>query len=144
MAVIGVDISDRCIEMAGALNPNMRFRREDMMNLSFGREVFDGVVSYYSNIHTPKKFIGKIFHEFNRVLRPDGYLLVAVKAGEEEKYIHDLLGMKTEVYFSLFQEREIECYFKTAGFTVDFIERRNPYDSEIMNERIFALGRKLS
>ncbi|MDH4273190.1 MAG: class I SAM-dependent methyltransferase [Candidatus Aminicenantes bacterium] len=143
MKVIGIDISDRCIKMAKALNPNMQFRREDIMNLSFNRDVFDGIVSYYSIIHTPKKSIGKIFREFYRVLKPDGYLLMAVKAGSEEGYVDKLLGIKAVIYFSLFHEKEIEDYFEKAGFILDFLERRNPYDFEISNERIFATGRKI-
>ena len=143
MTVIGIDISDSCIEMARTLNPDMRFKREDIMKLSFGRDVFDGIISYYSIIHTPKKSIGKIFQEFHRVLKPEGYLLVAVKAGSDEGYISDLLGMETEIYFSLFEEKDIERYFKIAGFTLDFLGKRNPYDFEIKNERIFAIGRKM-
>ena len=142
MNVIGIDISDRCIEMAKALNPDMQFKREDIMKLSFGRDAFDGIISYYSIIHSPKKFIGKIFREFHRVLKPEGYLLVAVKAGLDEGYIHEFLGIQAEIYYSLFREDEIEGYFKKAAFAVEFLDRRNPYDFEIKNERIFAIGRK--
>lgn len=142
MKVVGVDISDRCIKMAKDLNPNIQFRREDIVEMSFGRDVFDGVVSYYSIIHTPKKFVGRIFEEFHRILKPDGHLLVAVKAGPDEGYADELLAIKTDIYFSLFHEKELEGYFKKAGFAVDFLERRNPYDFEIQNERIFASGRK--
>lgn len=141
--VVGVDISDRCVEMAKALNPGMQFKREDIMKLSFDRDVFDGVVSYYSIIHTPKKSIGKIFREFHRVLKPGGYLLVAVKAGSDEGYVDELVGIRTEIYFSLFHEKEIKSYFERSGFVVEFLERRNPYDFEIKSERIFAIGRKI-
>lgn len=144
LKIIGVDISDRCIKMAKALHPDMPFRREDIINLSFNRDTFDGVVSYYSIIHTPKKCIDKIFREFHRILKPNGYLLVAVKAGSEEGYVDELIGVRAVVYFSLFHEKEIEDYFERAGFVVDFLERRNPYGFEIKNERIFAIGRKIS
>jgi SAM-dependent methyltransferase len=143
LEVVGIDISDRCLEMARTFNPLLSFQREDIRKLSFGREAFDGVVAYYSIIHTPKRFIGRIFREFYRVLKPDGHLLVAVKAGSDEGYADELLGIKTEIYFSLFHEKEIEDYFRNADFVVDFLERRNPYDFEIKNERIFAIGRKI-
>jgi SAM-dependent methyltransferase len=142
LTVIGIDISDRCIEMARALHPDMLFRREDIMNLSFDSDTLDGLVSYYSIIHTPKKLVGKIFKEFHRVLKPGGYLLVAVKAGSGEGYVHELLGIETDIYYSWCHETEIADSFEESGLVVEFLERRNPYDFEIKNERIFAIGKK--
>jgi SAM-dependent methyltransferase len=140
--VVGVDISDKCVELARQYNPKMRFERGDIGNLAFDDSSFDGMISYYSIIDTPKKYVSRIFSEFHRVLKPDGHLLVAVKAGTTEGYIKDLLGLKTEIYFTLFTEKEITSYFEKAGFLLEFIERRNPYDFEISNERIFAIGNK--
>jgi SAM-dependent methyltransferase len=141
--VIGVDISDRCAEMARAFNPGMRVMREDMRALSFATETFDGVVAYYSIIHTPKAAVGRFFREFNRILKPGGDLLIAVKAGSSEGYVPEILGIQAQIYFSLFDEDEITGYFQEAGFAVESLERRNPYDCEIKSERIFALGRKV-
>lgn len=143
LTVIGVDISERCVEMARASNPQMRFVREDMLHLSFAAETFDGVVAYYSIIHTPKAAVGRFFREFHRVLKPDGRLLLAVKAGSSEGYVQEIIGIQAEIYFSLFDENEIRGYFEEAGFAAEFLERRNPYDFEIKNERIFAIGRKV-
>jgi SAM-dependent methyltransferase len=140
--VVGVDISDKCVELARQDNPTMRFERGDIGNLAFDDSSFDGMISYYSIIDTPKRYVSRIFSEFHRVLKPDGYLLVAVKAGMTEGYMDDLLGIKTEIYFALFTEKEITRYFEKAGFLLEFIERRNPYDFEIRNERIFAIGKK--
>lgn len=69
---------------------------------------------------------------------------MAVKAGTGEGFLPELLGLKTDIYVSLFTENEIERYLEKAGFKVDFMERRNPYDFEIKNERIFAIGQKVS
>jgi hypothetical protein len=41
-----------------------------------------------------------------------------------------------------FSEKEIFGYFESAGFNIEYIEKRNPYEFEINNERIFAIGRK--
>ncbi|MBU1014734.1 MAG: class I SAM-dependent methyltransferase [Bacteroidetes bacterium] len=141
--VIGVDISDRCIELASTLNPEMKFKCNDMAKMDFESNYFDAVISYYSIIHTPKSFVNKLFNEFYRILKPNGYLLLAVKIGTEEGIQSQLIGIDTEIYFSLFTLKEIMDYFKNAGFDLDFIEKRNPYDFEIKNERIFAIGQKL-
>ena len=140
--VVGVDISDKCVELARRYNPKMRFERGDIGNLAFDDGSFDGIISYYSIIDTPKRYVGRIFRGFHRVLKPGGNLLVAVKAGTTEGYMKDLLGIETEIYFTLFTEKEITRFFEKAGFLLEFIERRNPYDFEIRNERIFAIGKK--
>lgn len=140
--VVGVDISDQCIELARRHNPGMKFRRADMGKLPFADGTFDGVISYYSIIDTPKKYVRRIFRELHRVLKPQGLLLVAVKAGRGEDYQPELLGIETQVWFTLFTEEEIAGYFREAGFQLEFFEKRDPYGFEIQNERIFAKGRK--
>jgi len=140
--VVGVDISDKCIELARHYNPKMRFEQGDIGNLAFDDGSIDAIISFYSIIDTPRRYVNRIFREFHRVLKPGGNLLVAVKAGTTEGYMKDLLGIETEIYFTLFTEKEITRYFEKAGFLLEFIERRNPYDFEIRNERIFAIGKK--
>lgn len=140
--VIGVDISDKCVELARRYNPKMRFERGDISNLPFEDGSFDGIIAYYSIIDTPKKYVGRLYDEFYRVLKIGGYLLVAVKAGKTEGYFDNLLGIEAEIYFTLFTKEEIAGYFENAGFLLEFIEQRNPYDFEINNERVFAIGKK--
>jgi len=140
--VVGIDIADRCIELARRHNPPMRFERCDMGALPFGSEALDGLIAYYSIIDTPKCYLGRLFQEFFRVLKPGGRLLLAVKAGTTEGYLTELLGIAVPVYFGLFTKDEIRSYYLGAGFTVEFLEQRSPYDFEINTERIFAIGRK--
>jgi len=140
--VIGVDIADRCIQLARENNPRMRFERCDMGAMPFEDDVFDGVIAYYSIIDTPKSHVGRFFREFHRVLKPGGRLLIAVKAGATEGYLTELLGIETEIYFTLFSQAEIAQYYTNETFHIELLEQRNPYDFEISSERIFAIGRK--
>ncbi|MBE0570390.1 MAG: class I SAM-dependent methyltransferase [Ignavibacteriaceae bacterium] len=141
--IVGVDISEKCIELAQQYNPEMKFECADISNMSFDNNTFDGLISYYSLINTPKIYVQRFFTEFHRVLKPKGYLLVVAKAGTTEGYNDDLLGIKAKNYFTLFSVEEIVDYFKEANFTLEFIEKRNPYDFEISSERIFAIGKKV-
>ena len=112
--VVGVDIADRCIQLAHENNPLMRFERSDMGNLPFEDEFFGGVVAYYSIVDTPKCYVGRLFREFHRVLKPAGRLLVAVKAGVTEGYMTELLGVEAEIYFTLFSQDEIKQYMESS------------------------------
>lgn len=141
--IVGIDISEKCVELARFNNPEINFECADIASMPFDDNTFDGLISYYSIINTPKIYMNKIFAEFRRVLKPDGYLLVAVKAGTTEGYIDDLLGIKARNYFSLFTQEEIVTYFSQSGFLLEFFDKRSPYDFEISNERIFAVGKKV-
>lgn len=140
--VVGVDIAERCIELARQYNPGMVFQLGDMRSLPFGGETVDGVIAYYSIIDTPKKCVPGLFQEFHRVLTPGGRLLVTVKAGDAEGYVTELLGIETEIYVSLFTQDEIRGYYEVGRFVIESLEQRNPYPEEISVDRIFAVGRK--
>ena len=140
--VFGVDISERCIEIARRENPKVRFQVMDMARLDLADESIDGIVSFYSIIHTPKRLVNVLFSEFSRVLRRGGKILVVVKRGSSEGYVDELLGFKTRLYSTYFTEEELETYLQTSGFEVIFMETRRPYDFEIPVERVYAVGKK--
>ena len=140
--VFGIDISERCIRIAQRENPRMRFQVMDMAKLDIADESIDGIVSFYSIIHTPKRLIHTLFHEFNRVLKKGGKLLIVVKKGDTEGYVYELEGFKTRLYFTNFIEEELKSYLQTSGFELIFLETRQPYDFEIPVERIYAIGQK--
>lgn len=142
LAVVGLDLSDACVALARRANPGMRFLRGDMAGLPFIEGAFDGILSYYSIIHAPKRCAGAYFSEFFRVLKPGGRLLVAVKAGAEESRLTEFLGIRAEIHFAYFTEEDIRGLFERAGFVLELLEKRNPYGFEIQNERVFAIGRK--
>lgn len=140
--VTGIDFSQRCIEIATSHNPGIDFRAMDMMNTNFEDEYFDGIVSFYSILYTPKKHLDKIFAEFNRILKKDGKLLVVVKRGINEGIIEDEWYEGNRVYFSYFLEDEIKNYFSGNNFRIDFFDTRKPYEFEYNVDRIYAIGTK--
>ncbi len=142
--VFGIDISERCVEIARRQNPQMKFETMDMVRSDIEDESIDGIISFYSIIHTPKQFMNELFHEFNRVLKNHGKILIVVKKGDTEGYVDDLEGFKTRLYFTNFKEEEIRNYLKANGFKVIFQETRQPYDFEIPVERIYTIGEKIA
>lgn len=140
--VFGVDISEKCIEIARRENPKLRFQVMDMAKLKIADGSIDGIVSFCSIIHTPKRFIRILFREFNRVLKKGGKILIVVKKGSLEGYIDELVGFNTRLYFTNFTEEELETHLQTPGFELIFLKIRQSYNFEIPVERIYAIGRK--
>lgn len=141
--VIGIDISQKCIEIAKDYNPSMDFRVMNMMNTTFASDSFDGIISFYSIIYTPKQHIDKIFAEFRRILKPNGKLVLVVKKGESEGIIDDEWYENNKVHFTHFVEEEIKGYLNNHKFRLDYFDTRKPYDFEYQIDRIYAIGTKL-
>ncbi len=140
--VEGVDISDRSVALARELHPGITIRCGDLGRLECADGCYDGILAYYSIIHTPKRHVNRLFDEFHRVLRPGGALLTAVKAGQTEGWMENVLETGARIWFAYFTEEEVTGYYRQAGFRIEFMERRSPYDTEIENERIYAVGVK--
>lgn len=140
--VIGIDLSQRCIDIATSYNPQMEFKVMDIMHTDFRNDFFDAIISFYSIIYTPKAYIATMFSEFNRILKINGKLLIVVKKGAGEGLIEDEWYEGDKVYFTHFLENEIKDFFSQSNFDIDFFDTRKPYDFELGVERIYAIGTK--
>jgi SAM-dependent methyltransferase len=140
--LIGTDISDKCIEIAKINNPGMKFIRNDFFDWDFPGEYFDGIISFYSIIYTPKNYVNELIKIFHKSLKPNGKLLLVVKEGTSGKYESELLNIKTKIYTTYFSEQEIKEYLTTNGFEIKYIYTREPLSSEIDIRRVYAIGEK--
>lgn len=141
--IIGVDISENCIEIARRHYSKIHFETGDFTKLKYRDNYFDGLAAYYSIIDTPRVYLDKVLKEFNRILKRNGYLLLVVKEGDSEGYEEDLLGINSKIYFSLFTEKEINVVLGNNGFENLRTVRRKPYPDEIQIGRIFSVSRKM-
>ncbi|WP_329518957.1 class I SAM-dependent methyltransferase [Spirillospora sp. NBC_01491] len=82
--VFGLDLSPAMIDIAREAFPDLRFEVGSMDALDLADETLDGVMSWYSVIHTPPQELPAYFKEFRRVLAPGGHLLLAFFESEGE------------------------------------------------------------
>ncbi|MBT2527623.1 methyltransferase domain-containing protein [Streptomyces sp. ISL-99] len=82
--VFGVDLSPVMIGLARAAYPDLRFEVGSMDALDLADGTLQGIVSWYSVIHTPPQDMPSYFAEFRRVLAPGGHLLLAFFESEGE------------------------------------------------------------
>jgi SAM-dependent methyltransferase len=140
--VIGTDISDRCIEIAKTYNPGMKFIRTDFFEWDFPEKYFDGILSLYSIMYTPKNFINDLIKIFHKALKPYGKLLLVAKEGINEGYVSEILNIKTRVYETYFTEQEIKDFLLNYGFDIKYFYTREPISTEINIKRIYAIAEK--
>lgn len=86
VSVEGVDLSPGMVAIASKHHPDLTFTVGSISDLPYEDQSFDGVMLWYSTIHTTRDGQARLYREASRVLRVGGRLLVAFQAG---KGIHD-------------------------------------------------------
>jgi ubiquinone/menaquinone biosynthesis C-methylase UbiE len=78
--VTGVDFSEAQIELARKNVPEAEYVCQDMTQLDFGENTFDGITSYYAIIHIPREEHPSLLANFHRMLKPGGFALLCLGA----------------------------------------------------------------
>ncbi len=145
---IGVDNSEKLVEIARKKYPETSFLKIDSLNLPFDKNSFDKIYSIAVLHHIPSKEFRSIFlKEARRILKPNGQIIVTVwklQNGLSSIFKYAFLKLvgkskldfgdvfepwsdKTERYYHLFSKRELIRLFKKSGFKikeVGVIEKR--------------------
>lgn len=139
--VLGVDISERMIGLASALNPGIDFLVGDLRSLPFEDGALGGALSFYSLIHLTAEELGSALGGLRRKLRPGGTLLLAVHEGNETRTPGELWGVRVELRFNFFSREQVETALAAAGFHVEEVRRRAPYAGvEAETNRLYVIA----
>lgn len=123
LQVVGVDISDKLLDIARRDAPQARFEVMDMRDVGRMNEAFDAVFAQASLLHMPKAEVPAVLHGLASVLKPEGYLYIAVKGGHpgqaDEQVIEESdYGFPYKRFFSFYRMSEFEKYFADLGMKV--------------------------
>jgi SAM-dependent methyltransferase len=135
--VVGVDLSERSLALAGRLDPSMRFVTADARALPVRSAACAGIVAFYALIYEGAEATAPMLAELRRVLRPGGALLMAVHAGEGVQHFDDYKGIAVDVDLHHWAPAVLEELVRKAGFEVDGVEVRAPYAFEHATERLY-------
>ena len=118
--VVGVDFSEKMIEIAQREVSGATFRVAEIKDLSGLKEDFDGILAQAVLLHIPKSEAGAVVKGLRDKLMNGGYLYIAVKqkredGKEEEMLKEDDYGYEYERFFSYFTLPEIQKYVSDAG-----------------------------
>lgn len=115
--VIGIDFSEKMIEIAKRETPEGDFRIMDVSDLSGLIQEFDGILAHAILLHFPKKEAMDILKNLKNKLKPGGYLSIAVKEvrpdREEEQIVKENdYNCEYQRFFSYYTLDEIKNYLK--------------------------------
>jgi len=138
----GLDLSQEMIKFASQLNPDISFARGDMLALELPRASLAGIVCFYAIIHLKRADAPRALAQMHRVLKPGGKLLLSFHRGVGELHREEWYDMPVSIDVALFEPEEMAGYLETAGFEVERIVERAPYEFEYPTGRVYAYARK--
>jgi ubiquinone/menaquinone biosynthesis C-methylase UbiE len=139
-----MDISAGMVEQARKLNPGIKFQQGDMLSLDIKDEAWGAIVAFYSIINIPRDEVVTALKELNRVLRSGGLLLLSFHIGEGTVHMEEWWGEQVSVDFNFYGAEEVEEYLKQAGFEIEEVIERPPYEGvEYASRRAYIFGRKV-
>lgn len=124
--VSGLDLSAGMLAVARRENPGLRFEQGSMLEPAFPDGSLDGVVSWYSSIHTPVEKLPALYAEFHRVLAPGGHLLLAFQVGDEPRHLAEPFGHPVSLDFHRRRPEATEALLRESGFAPHARMTREP------------------
>jgi len=103
--IIGVDISEKQIELARKNISQGDFKVEDISKLKTKEYVVDAVVSFYAIFHIKRETHKELFRKINSFLPKGGLILVTMGSSEWEGTEKDFHG--AEMFWSHYGQKRI-------------------------------------
>jgi SAM-dependent methyltransferase len=144
-SVFGIDLSPHMVAQARRAHPHLQFEIGSMLDLQLPDGAVGGIVAWYSIIHIPDDRLPRVFAEFQRVLAPGGYVLLAFQIGDEVSRRTESAGHAVSLDFHRRQPDHVAELLAAAGLVVFARLRRERDDESAFPEKTpqaFLLARK--
>ena len=140
--ISGLDLSEKILEQARTIHPEIHFRKGNILKLEFENVSIAGVVAFYAIVHFTEAQVRIAFREVFRVLQPGGIFLFTYHIGEETIHLDEFLGKKVDIDFMFFTTDFIFSCLEDSGFEKIEIIEREPYPEVEYDSRrayVFAI-----
>ena len=125
--VIGIDFSEKMIEIARRENPGINFEVIDIYNVDKVPGTFDGIFAQAVLLHIPKSDTMKVLTALKDKLNINGLLYIATKeirqnGVEEDVRTENDYGYDYSRFFSYFSPEQLKEYFKELELEVVWVK----------------------
>lgn len=124
--VVGLDYSEKELDIAREKNPDIKFHERDMLASYKDLGFFDGIACIAGIVHLEESELEKAFKNMAEVLKIGGYLLLVFREGTEVK--------NTTIYNEVEYNRNFvyhlrEKVFEAMKGSFEFVEELTPQDT---------------
>jgi SAM-dependent methyltransferase len=144
VTVFGLDLFPQMLEQARQRNFDIRFREGNMLALDLEESSLGGITAFYAIVNILPDSWPLVFGEMERVLQPDGLLLLAFHTGDEVVEVKKLWEQPVSLNFFSVAAAVAKRHLETAGFRIEEVLERGPYSPEVesQTQRAYIFARK--
>lgn len=125
--VSGVDIAAKMVAEARSAHPHIRFDVGTLTDLPVAAGSTLGALYWYSIITTPLSELSAVWRELDRVLMPNGHVLIAFQCGDNDiDERRAAYGSTADLALRRHRVEDVAASLATAGFDVRADIRREP------------------
>ena len=142
--IIGLDLSKEMLNLARQKFPLIDFREQDIRELDFPQESFDGIIASCSLIHIPKQDVPTLIEKFQQILKKDGAIYIALQGGKsEEIFIDEPFKPDEKLFLNIISFEEIKNLLVKNGFSIVNKYEREPESKEELNyTKLYVIAKK--
>jgi cyclopropane fatty-acyl-phospholipid synthase-like methyltransferase len=125
--VTGVDVSAQQLRLAQSNVPRATFVHADLMSVELTEAAFDAVTAFYVLAHVPREALPGAFARVRRWLRPSGWFLATLGAGDTPGSTEEWNGVP--MFFSSYAPARNRELLLAAGFELaveDVVDLEEP------------------
>jgi ubiquinone/menaquinone biosynthesis C-methylase UbiE len=140
---IGIDLSDKMLNLAKENVIKGEFYKKDFTQLDFESNSFDAIISFFALNHIEKEKFKQVISDCKKILKKGGFLLLGMVKGTSEGYWVGFYGQKMELYGAGYTKKELFDILNSEGYEIlkSGIEHfKGKYFEE---DQIFLLGKKI-
>ena len=138
--ITGVDISQQQIKLAQQNVPEGTFIHSDLGSIEFPNDTFDAIVCFYTLEHIPRQEHQTILNQINQWLKPSGYLLFSIEAGDYDDHHGEWLGVP--MFISTYPPEILQEIVVEAGFEIVETAVENQIENETTIPYLWLLAQK--
>lgn len=142
--LIGLDFSEKAIQLAQQHFGEIEFRVDDMLNSKMASASAEGILAFYAVVHFTYLEIERVLQEWLRLLKPNGLCLFSFHCGDEAVQVVDFLRVSgAGAFWQLLNPDRVLEIAEQVGFKVEEAVIRYPYKGfEHESKRAYILLRK--
>ena len=128
LSPIGIDFSDKMIEIAKQKYPNRPFYKMDIADVdkTFEENTFDGLLAIYILYFIPKEQMDNVLEGLSKVLKDGAPLFMVIQIGKGEVFVNESLmpegEQKEALFVNLNTKDELLDLLQKHNFVVDQLQ----------------------